>query len=690
MSRIPQEFRYALRTFVRGRFVTGLAVLAFALGIGVTTAVFSIFNGVLLTPLPYPDPEELVAVFDTQPACATCPASFPKFHEWKARGQVFAAIAGSVPVSFVLTGDGVAPERMAAMATTASLLDVFRVPPARGRWYSAEEDQPGAGKVIVLAHHYWVRRFGANPALVGGRLELDGIPYEVIGVMPEGFSHRDAEAFVPLQRKLDPVSRSHFLVTYARLKKGVSVERAAADMRALGHDLAREFGHNHGIDVRSYYEVMVGGIRAPLRVLLGAVFLVLLIACANVANLLLAAGLARRRELAIRLALGAGGRDLARQLITEAVLLASAGGLLGILLASWAIRTFVSLAATTLPRAGTIAIDGRVLAFAGGLSLVVGVICGVWPLFRLRTRELVNAVREGDSRTGSGTGGRFGNGLVVAEIALAVALLAGATLLVKNLILLQRRDAGIHAARVVGFDVAPAGPRYADAERVRAFYRDLLGRLRGIDGIESVGVVSHLPMYRFGNNGEMAVEGGNPWSAREAPLVEFRYIAGDYFQTMGIRLRQGRTFEERDRQGSAQVAVINRAMAEKFWPGRDPLGRRVGSSDGRNWWEVIGVVENVRSFGLALNTPFELYRSIEQVPYPPMTVVMRTRREDPAAAVQAARQIVNVIDPALPISMVQTMSRSSAGRWDSRGCSRRCRVCSVRWPDFSRWWGSTG
>ena len=212
MSRIAQEFRYALRTFVRGRFVTGLAVLAFALGIGVTTAVFSIFNGVLLTPLPYPDPEELVAVFDTQPACATCPASFPKFHAWKARGQVFAAIAGSVPVSFVLTGDGVAPERMAAMATTASLLDVFRVPPARGRWYSAEEDQPGAGKVIVLAHHYWVRRFGANPALVGGRLELDGIPYEVIGVMPEGFSHRDAEAFVPLQRKLDPVSRSHFLV----------------------------------------------------------------------------------------------------------------------------------------------------------------------------------------------------------------------------------------------------------------------------------------------------------------------------------------------------------------------------------------------------------------------------------------------------------------------------------------------
>jgi putative ABC transport system permease protein len=311
MSRLSQELRFAVRTLLRGRFVTILAVLAFALGTGVTTAVFSIFNGVLLTPLPYPNPERLVMVYDTQPACASCPASYPKFMDWKERAQVFDALGGSTPVSYVLTGSG-SPERMTGVATTASFVDVFGVQPALGRWYSAQEDQPGGPKVIVLSHAYWLQRFGANPRIVGERIALDGTPYEVIGVMPEGFTHRAADGFVPLQRPLDPATRrSHFLAVYGRLKSGITVERAAADMRSLGQRLAAEFGHNHGIDVKSYYEAVVGSIRTPLRVLLGAVFLVLLIACANVANLLLASGLARRRELAIRMALGAGHRDLA-------------------------------------------------------------------------------------------------------------------------------------------------------------------------------------------------------------------------------------------------------------------------------------------------------------------------------------------------------------------------------------------
>ena len=657
MSRLLQDLRYALRTFTRGRFVTVLAVLAFALGIGVTTAVFSIFNGVLLKPLPYPAPEELVAVYDTQPACTACPASFPKYLDWKERSQVFSAIGGATPVSFVLTGDGSAPERLSGQATTASFADVFRVQPALGRWYTPEEDRPGGRKVIVLSHGCWTRRFGARPDVIGDRLVLDGIAHEVIGVMPHGFGFRGAEAYLPLQRELDRASRSHFLQVYGRLGPGMTVERAAADVRALGHDLAREFAHNHGIDVRSYYEVVVGNVRTPLQVLLGAVFLVLLIACANVANLLLAAGLARRRELAIRLALGAGQGDLARQLIAEAVLLAAAGGMIGVLLASWAIRTFVALAADNLPRAAGVAIDGRVLAFTAVLSIVVGIVCGLWPLLKLRTRELATAVREGDTRTASGSGGRFGNGLVVAEIALAFALLVGSTLLVKNLMLLQRRETGIQTARVVGFDVALAGSGYGDDARVRGFYRDLHDRLRAVGGVEAVGVVSHLPMYRFGNNGELNIEGGNPWDARDAPLVENRWIAADYFGTMGIRLLRGRTFDDRDRAGTLQVAVINRAMAEKFWPGQDPLGKRVASGSGTNWWQVIGVIDNVRSYGLATNTPFEIYRSIEQQAYRSSTIVMRTRSEDPAAAVQAARQVVASLDPNLPITTIQTMEQ---------------------------------
>jgi putative ABC transport system permease protein len=660
MARLLQDFRYAFRTFIRGRSVTVLAVLAFALGIGVTTAVFSIFNSVLLKPLPFPDSEQLVVVYDTQPACATCPASFPKYHDWKDRSPDFAAIGGSTPAAFVLTGYG-DPERLAGMSTTASLLDVFGVQPMIGRWYTPEEDQPGGPRVAVVSHKFWTRRLNGDRAIVGQTILLNGEPHEVLGVMPEEFEHRNADVYVPLQRKLDPATRgSHFLSVYARLKPGLTIERATSDMRAVGQTLAKEFGHNHGIDVKSLYEAVVGNVRAPLRVLLGAVILVLLIACANVANLLLASGLARRRELAIRLALGAGQRDLARQLTSEAIVLALVGGAIGILLASWAIRTFVVLAANLLPRANTIAVDGRVLAFTAVLSLSVGVACGLWPLVRLRTRELAGAVREGDTRTGSGAGGRFGNGLVIAEIAIAFALLVGAGLLLKNLILLEGRDAGITTARIVAFDISPTGQRYQKPEQFTAFYTELLDRLEAVGGVESIGAVSHLPMYRFGFNGEVSKEGGNPWDAGSAPLVEYRWTGGDYFKTMGIRLLQGRLFNDQDRPGSPQVILISKAMADKFWPGENPLGRRIsgGSAyNAQNAWEVVGVVNDVRSFGLGAVTPYEMYRSLGQQPFGAMTIVMKTTADQPGRAVQAARQVVGTIDPSLPITTVQTMEQ---------------------------------
>lgn len=660
MARLLQDFRYAFRTFIRGGSVTVLAVLAFALGIGVTTAVFSIFNSVLLKPLPFPDPDQLVVVYDTQPACATCPASFPKYHDWKGRSQDFAAIGGSTQAAFVLTGFG-DPERISGVSTTASLIDVFRVQPMIGRWYTPEEDQPGGPKLVVVSHKFWTVRLNADRSILGQKLMFDGEPYEVIGVMPEDFAHRNSDVYVPLQRTLNPATRgSHFLSVFARLKPGLTPERAAGDMRAIGQELAKEFGHNHGIDVKSLYEATVGNIRTPLGVLLGAVVLVLLIACANVANLLLASGLSRRRELAIRLALGAGQRDLARQLTSEAIVLALVGGGIGVLLASWAIRTFVLLAANLLPRASTIAIDTRVLIFTAVLSLGVGVLCGLWPLLRLRTKELASAVREGDTRTGSGAGGRFGNGLVITEIAVAFTLLVGAGLLLKNLILLEGRDAGIGTARIVAFDVAPTGQRYQKPEQITAFYDELLGRLKSVGGVESVGAISHLPMYRFGWNGEMSREGGNPWEAGSAPLVEYRWAGGDYFKTLGIRLLQGRLFTDQDRPGSPQVIVISKAMADKFWPGENPLGRRISNDtafNAQNTWEVIGVVNDVRSYGLGAVTPYEMYRSLNQQPFAVMTVVMKTTGEDPGPAVQAARGVAGTIDPALPLTKVQTMEQ---------------------------------
>ncbi|HET7619080.1 MAG TPA: ABC transporter permease, partial [Vicinamibacterales bacterium] len=556
--RIGQDVRGAIRAFRSNPSVTTLVVLAFGLGIGITTAVFSIFNGVVLAPLPYPDPQELVMVYDTQPACSTCPASFPKYHDWKTRNRVFAAIGGSTSASFVLTGAG-SPQQLTAASVTASLADVFRVPPAMGRWFTEQEDQAGGPKVTVLSHHLWTQAFGSNPGIIGQRVTLDGDAYEVVGVMPSTFNHRNADLFVPLQRKLDPATRgSHFLVTYARLKKGVTPEQAAVDMRALGRTLAVEFGHNHGIDVRSYYEVIVGNIRGPLHVLLGAVFLVLLIACANVANLLLASGLSRRRELAIRLTLGARQRDIARQLTIEALVLAAAGGAVGLLLAHWTVRIFLELADNALPRASAVELDGRVVAFAALLSLVVGLVCGLWPLLRLRARELTEAVRAADTRTASGGGRQFGNGLVVAEIALAFALLVGAGLLMKNLVLLLHRDAGIRTDHIIAFDLSPAGPRYQSPEQIRALYHELYARLSSAGGVQQAGFISHLPMYRFGWNGEFSIEGGNPWGPNDAPLVEYRWYYGNYLGTLGIPLLRGRLLDSRDGDGT-QTVLINQA-----------------------------------------------------------------------------------------------------------------------------------
>jgi putative ABC transport system permease protein len=657
MSRLVLELKFAIRTVVRSRFISTLAVLAFALGIGVTTAVFSIFNAVLLRPLPYPRPMQIVSVYDTQPACATCPASWPKYHDWKARNQVFSAIGGSTQASFVMTGHG-DPTRVAGASTTASLVDVFGVMPALGRWYSEQEDQPGGPKVVVLSHDFWTRRLNADPHIVGQTLTFDGQPYAVIGVMPQGFAHRRADVFVPIQRKLDPSKRgNHFLATYARLKDGVPIERATTEMRALGESLAREFGTNHGVDVKSYYEAIVGGIRTPLRILLGAVLLVLLIACANVANLLLASGIARRRELGIRLALGAGTRDLARQLVTESLVLSATGALVGVLLAQWVVRTFVFLAGTQLPRAATITIDGRVLAFTAAVSLVVGLVCGIWPLVMMRSKDLAAAVREGDERTGSAVGRRFGNGLVVAEIAVAFALLVGAGLLVKNLVLLRTRDAGIRTDRIVAFDVAPSGTRYRDEGQVTAFYRDLYARLSHLGTIESAGMTSHLPMYNFGWNGEFSIEGGNPWGPNDAPLVEYRWIHGEYFKTMGVPLLKGRALDARDGKNTFTV-LVNHAMAEKFWPGQDPLGKRFGQgTDKSQWYEVVGVVGDIRSFGLAQKSPYEFYRTIEQSTFPSLTVVVRTRGADSTAIIPSARQIVGSIDPTVPITQIQLMDQ---------------------------------
>ena len=658
MFRIWRDLRHGLRSVRRSRGVTTLAVLAFALGIGITTAVFSLFYGVLLKPFPFPDADRIVMVYDVQPACATCPASFPKFIDWKTRSQSFAAMGGSSTSSQVITGVG-DPDRIPAVTATWTLLDVFRIAPQIGRWFTEEEDRPGGSKVVVLSHGYWQSRFAGDRNVLGKTMTIGGVSHEVIGVMPAEFTHRRGEIFVPVQRAFDPAQRgNHFLLTYGRLKPEAAVDAAKQEMKALGETLQAEFGHNHGIDVVPYYTAVVGSVERPLRVLMGAVALVLLIAVANVANLLLASGLARRRELAVRSALGATRADLARQLAMEGVLLAATGGALGLFLAHWLITTFVRLAGNTLPRSASISIDGSVLAFALALSLLTGMLCGLWPIIRLRARTLAQAVREGDLRTGTQAGGRrFGSGLVVAEIALAFSLLVGAGLLVKNLVGLQARDTGFNPERLVAFDLAPTGAAYRDNAQIKAFYESVMPRLAALPSVQAVGATSHLPMYLFGWNGEVTLEGGNPWQPLEAPLIERAWVDRGYFAAMGIQIVRGRAFDDRDREGSARVTIISERTAEKFWPGQDPIGRRFSRGGPNNPKdEVIGVVRDVRTYGLGSISPYIMYIPADQEVFGPMTVVVRTTSSDPSTVVAHAREIVKAVDPMMPLTRVQTLT----------------------------------
>lgn len=651
-------FTQPLRSLRRRPGFTAVVILTLTLGIGVTTAVFSIFNGVLLSPLAFPNPGQLVAVYDTQPSCPTCPASFPKYHDWVERNQVFSAIGGAAGGSFVLTAPGSDPARLIAARTTASYFDVFRTSPIAGRWYTAAEDQPNAPKVAVLNYAFWMRQFQGSPNAIGSKLILDSEPYEVIGIAPRDFANSRTDLFVPLQMKLDPTTRgNHFLPVYARLKDGVTVETARREMQRLGESLAKEFGNNHGIDVQSYTEMLVGDIRRPLEVLLAAVCLLLLIGASNVANLMLAAGLARRRDLAIRMSLGATFRQLAQMMAAEGIWLSIAGGVLGVILSLWIVAVFVTMAGTQLPRASAVQLDLHVLAFSAATSLLVGVVCSVFPLMLLPKSELISGARDGDARAGgsSQAGNRARRALVVAEFALAFGLLVCSALLIKSLLLLRARDPGVRTDHIVSFRVDLNPQRYSKDSEVRNFYHTLYQRLTQINGVRTVGLTSHLPMVDYGTNGDFQIDGDAPWPPNQAPLVEYRWMYGDLLKALGVPLLEGRLLDEHDGDGSHAV-LINKAMAEKFWPGKDALGRRFGQGNDKNQWYVVaGVIGNIRAYGMTKSYPFEFYRTIDQSSYDPMTAVISTSNEDPLSIVPLARQLVTSLDPTIPITRIRTM-----------------------------------
>lgn len=655
MHTILQDVRFGSRLFAKSPGFAVLAVAALALGIGANTAVFSVVYGVLLKPLPYPEPDRLVAVFDTQPDCKTCPASFPKYIDWRDQNRVFEAIGGSVPTSAIMTGRG-DPERISTARMTATLFRTLGVAPLMGRWFSEEEDHPGGPSVVILGHGFWVDRLGRNPKVLGTTIVLDDVPRTIVGVMPAGFAHRNAAVFVPLARRFDESQRnSHFLATYGRLKPGVTVEQAKREMIALGRRLAREHGNNHGIDVQPLARQVIGDAATPLLVLLASVTFVLLIACANVANLLLARSSARRREVAVRTALGATRWRLVRQLLTESLMLAMAGASLGLGLAFAAVRAFVASAPPIVPRMTTIGIDWPVLLFTLGVACATGVLFGLAPILHTRGERAGDALKEEAGRSGGGSGSRrTGNALVVAEIALAIVLLAGAGLMARSLANLQRQDVGISTERVIAFDLALPEARYGDDARLRAFFDRAFEAIRAVPGVQSVGATSLLPLRAFGSNAYFTIEGKTLWKDNEAPLAEVRLVGGDYYQTMGIRLVRGRLFGPQDIDPAHTVVIINEALARRCWPGEDPVGKRI-QIDTPDWSEVVGVVGDVRGQSPALEPAYEVAFPLAQGPQRTMTIAVRTTFQDPRGVLAGIRQAVAAVDPAQPLSKIETM-----------------------------------
>jgi putative ABC transport system permease protein len=660
MDSLWQDIRFGWRLLVRSPGFFALGAAALALGIGANTAVFSAVYNVLLKPLSYPEPERLALIFDTQPDCATCPASYPKYVDWRDQNRVFEVIGGSSPGSAVLTELG-EPERIMTVRTTATLFRVLAVPPQLGRWFEEEEDRPGGAPVVMLSHGFWQRRLGGDPGILGKVLTLDDVPRSVVGVMPRDFQHRGADVWVPLARAVDEATRnSHFLVTYGRLGRGVTLEQARREMHSLGERLAREHDNmGHGIDVQPYRSLIVRDARAPLLVLMGCVVFVLLIACANVANLLLARGAGRRREIAVRSAMGATKLRLARQLVTESLLLSIAGGVLGLGLAYAGVRTFVASAPPVLPRMSEVTVDVNVLLFTLLVALGAGTLFGLAPLLHAGDDRQSEALKEEAGRSSGGPfARRAGSVLVVAEIGLSVVLMVGAGLMVKSLSRLQQQDVGVVVERLLAFDVAIPEARYESEESVRAFYRGALERLRAIPGVRSAGATNLLPLYECCSNSYFDVEGKELWAKNEGPLAEVRVVDGDYFEAMGIPLVRGRYLTAQDDEQSPRVIVINEALADRCWPDEDPIGRHILSLEEEgDRWQVVGVVGNVRTYSPRLTPEMEVSRALAQSPTRSMTFVVRSATTDPTALVGALRRAMAVVDPSQPLSSIQTMEQ---------------------------------
>jgi putative ABC transport system permease protein len=675
METLWQDLRYGARALLVKPGFAAVAVLTLALGIGATSTIFSFVNGILLRPLPYQEPEALVLLDETAPKRGnpSMGVSFPNFLDWIEQNRSFTGIAAYGSFGFTLTASG-EPEQLAGAGISYNTFEILGVAPIVGRTFSAEEDRPDHDLVVILSHGLWERRFGANPAIIGQTIILNNRSRTVVGVMPPDFRFPDtADLWVPLALDTKQYTRTdHGLSAIARLKPGVAIEQAQSDITAVARHIEEAnpiTNEGMGVNLFSLREGLAGDYRMGLLLLLGVVGLVLLIACANVANLLLARASSRQREIAVRAALGASRWRVFRQLLTESLLLGVMGGALGGALAWWGRDLLLAAIPIEFPFWMRFELDGRVIAFTVGVSLLTGFVFGTLPALQASNVELHETLKEGGRAGIGGRRHRLRSLLVITEIALSLILLIGAGLMMRSFLRLQHVNAGFNPDNVLTLRLGLPSAKYNSAERRAGFFKQLIEGASALPGVLSAGAISGLPLNQSNWGRSLTVEGYPVLSVGQAPMINHCVITPNYFRTMGIPLLAGRDFNESDTRDSQKVTIIDERLAREYWPNENPLGKRIRfgpPEDNEPWHTIVGVVGEVKHQSLDVTRRKSVYLPHAEVSVGGLTVVVRATAK-PESLTAAIRNQVKQMDPELPVTNIRTMSEVvSRSVWQPR------------------------
>ena len=672
MQTLWQDLRYGVHMLWKSPGFTLVALLALALGIGANTFIFSVVNALLLRPLPFPNSDRITSILAKDPDTGALYSSYslPNFEDVRDRNQVFEQVAAlNMSTQFLRSGDE--PERLRGAYVSAELFPLLGVKPLIGRTFSSEEERSGSGSFIVLSYDLWQRRFNSDQKIINQNLVIGSQPTTVLGVMPEGFKFpmgaRQVDFWMPLISNIPPASRTArgavYLGLFARLKPNVTLAQAQAEMNLIANDLATQYPEaNTGLNIVpvSTHERLVGKIRPALLVLLGAVAFVLLIACANVANLLLARASVRQKEIAIRTAIGATRWRVVRQLLTESLLLSILGGAAGVLLAFWAIELLISSNPANLPRVAEIGLDKNVLLFTIGLTTLTGLFFGLAPALQASRTDLNESLKDGMRESSGGIKrNRTRSALVISEIALSLILLVGATLLFQSLRRILAVSPGFEPNSVLTADVSVSSAKYPEPAHRAAFYREALERIAALPGVESAGIVYPLPLGGSFESYSFDIAGRPPFPPGQQPSADRRVISPDYFRTMSTPLLKGRAFGAEDQATAPAVMIVNDTFARRFFLDEEVIGKRIIPGEGRQLVtrEIVGVVGDVRHAGLDVEPTPEYYIPYEQASVDDMTVVARTTGGNPTSIATPLRDVIRAMDKEQPVYNIRPMTQ---------------------------------